>query len=320
MGRWLPTVNGAQAHGDTEAAIADALRSGPFDHALHTAMQLRGLGLERVQRRLRDEGVELSLATLSYWRRGRSRPESARSLIAVRMIEQVLGLPADSLVTLIGPRKPRGRWAHHTRATRKPEEILGTNRYADIVSELNAPPSDCFRWLSLHDRCTLDERGAESRVKVSLVVQAEQDRLDRCLFGYQVPGAGQPLPVITAVHAGRLGRVRRAESDGVIVAELFFDRILAKGDTAVLEYEYMFTSAEPTDFYERAFRLPARQYTLEVQFHPSAVPVRCFHTARPASSAGWEYGDEVWISPSLLVHRVILDPPAACHGITWEWQ
>jgi hypothetical protein len=104
------------------------------------------------------------------------------------------------------------------------------------------------------------------------------------------------------------------------VVELLFDRVLTTGDTAVLEYEYTFTDAEPADFCERAFGTPVRQYILEVQFDPAAVPVRCFHATRSSMSADWEHGKELWIGASLLLHRVIVDATAACHGIAWEWR
>ncbi|MCI0689357.1 MAG: hypothetical protein L0Y54_19295 [Sporichthyaceae bacterium] len=90
--------------------LAEALRTGPFERALRLAIRSRGLTLERIRVRLLERGVRTSLASLSNWQRGRCRPERARSLQAVRELEDILGLPADSLVTLLGPRRPRGRW------------------------------------------------------------------------------------------------------------------------------------------------------------------------------------------------------------------
>lgn len=305
---------------DLAAVIADAVRQGPFEHALHTAMQVRGLSLERVRRKLRDQGVDISLTTLSYWRRGRSRPEGDRSLRAVRAIEEVLRLPPESLIALLGPKKPRGRWLNHVPPIRRPEDILGTGCLATLLREFNAPTSDCYTWLSVHETVTLDERGAESRVHVRQVMQAKQDHLDRYLFIYRASSPERPLPVIADVHSARLGRVRRDEQAGVVLAELLYDRVLGQGDTAVLDYEYTFAKAEPTNHYERAFGTPARQYVLEIQFDPAAVPVHCFHATRPSMSAELEYGAELWIGASLRVHRVLVDLGPVCHGIAWEWQ
>ena len=54
-----------------------------FATALRAAVQARGLGLERIQERLRAEGVAVSLATLSYWQSGRSRPARRESLVTL---------------------------------------------------------------------------------------------------------------------------------------------------------------------------------------------------------------------------------------------
>ena len=65
-----------------------------FAGALRDAIQARGLGLERIQERLRAEGFSVSLATLSYWQTGRSRPERRESLAALAELEKILGGPA----------------------------------------------------------------------------------------------------------------------------------------------------------------------------------------------------------------------------------
>ncbi len=96
-----------------ERELAVLLRTGPFERALRAAIAARGLSLERLHARLAERGAHVSLASLSNWQRGRSRPERSRSLAAVRELESILGLPADSLVALLGPRRPRGRWLAH---------------------------------------------------------------------------------------------------------------------------------------------------------------------------------------------------------------
>jgi hypothetical protein len=97
----------------TQRDVTSLLRTGPFDEALRAAIMARGLSLERLHVRLAERGVRISLASLSNWQRGRSRPERSASLAAVRELEAILGLPPHSLVTLLGPRRPRGRWLGH---------------------------------------------------------------------------------------------------------------------------------------------------------------------------------------------------------------
>lgn len=68
-----PTPSGRTATPDTEAGFALALRE---------TVQGRGLSLDPVRERLATRGISISLATLSYWQRGRSQPEQAHSLRA----------------------------------------------------------------------------------------------------------------------------------------------------------------------------------------------------------------------------------------------
>jgi O-succinylhomoserine sulfhydrylase len=55
-----------------------------FDAVLRVAIANRGLSLSRLHARLRDRGLDVSLASLSNWQRGKCRPEPAKSLAAVR--------------------------------------------------------------------------------------------------------------------------------------------------------------------------------------------------------------------------------------------
>ncbi|WP_214110523.1 hypothetical protein [Acrocarpospora catenulata] len=108
----------------TERELAVLLRTGPFERALRAAIAARGLSLERLHVRLAERGTHVSLASLSNWQRGRSRPERSSSLAAVGELEIILGLPTHSLVTLLGPRRPRGRWLGDDPSAQR-EELRG---------------------------------------------------------------------------------------------------------------------------------------------------------------------------------------------------
>lgn len=77
------------------------LETGPFALALRTAIRVRGLGLERIQYRLRRRGVPVSLATLSHWQSGRSRPDRPNSFAALAVLEQILRVPSGALLRLL---------------------------------------------------------------------------------------------------------------------------------------------------------------------------------------------------------------------------
>ena len=78
-------------------------RSDGFADALRAAIVERGLSLDRLRYHLRARGHELSIATLSYWQSGRSRPERASSLTALGALEDILLVPEGSLLRLLPP-------------------------------------------------------------------------------------------------------------------------------------------------------------------------------------------------------------------------
>ena len=77
-------------------------RTGPtFDEALRDAIAYRNMPLERLQAHLRDAGITISMATLSYWQNGLRTPSGVRSFQIVEALEEVLHLPSGELTSLI---------------------------------------------------------------------------------------------------------------------------------------------------------------------------------------------------------------------------
>ena len=72
------------------------------------AIAERGVSLEYLRGRLQDLGTPLSVATLSYWRSGRSQPEHQTSLEALTTLEELLYLPAGHLRSRLRPSKRSG--------------------------------------------------------------------------------------------------------------------------------------------------------------------------------------------------------------------
>ena len=73
-----------------------------FAEALTKAVDNSGLSLERIQHHLAARGMQVSLSTLSYWRRGRSRPERPESLNVVAALEEQLDLGEGFLIDRLG--------------------------------------------------------------------------------------------------------------------------------------------------------------------------------------------------------------------------
>ena len=87
----------------------------------------------------------------------------------------------------------------------------------------------------------------------------------------------RPLPEIRPLRHCRLGRTVRRPADGLLVAELLFDRPLRKGETVITEHELVNSAPyPPATNYERKFRLPVREFVLEVCFDPAGCrPTVC---------------------------------------------
>ena len=104
-----------------------------FARAFREATDQRGLSLERITFHLRRRGHDLSAATLSYWRTGRSVPQRSASIAALGALEEILGVDRGSLAALVPPRPARG--VGDTRTTVQAERFI---KRADIISEMMA--------------------------------------------------------------------------------------------------------------------------------------------------------------------------------------
>jgi hypothetical protein len=279
-------------------SLAEALRTGPFERALGAAIRHRGLSLERLHARLSERGVPVSLASLSYWQRGRSRPEREHSLRAVRELEAILGVPPESLVSLLGPRRPRGRWVGQR------------------------PKPDQLTWLSRHELVTID-RGSDLRLICTRgVIRAQSDGVGRHVVVHQAPPGA--VPAVRRALSCRPGRVcleaGGVGGGGLVTVELIFDRPLATGETRLIEYLLDF-GGEPDRLalHHRGFPVAARDYVLAVQFDRTTVPARCYRTWAPDPGAVARDVRELRPTDDAAVHFVELDVAPGVHGVRWEW-
>ena len=296
------------------------LHTGPFEDALRAAIQARGLGLTRIHDRLRRLGVTVSLATLSYWQSGRSRPERRESLVALAHLERVLEVPAGSLSSLLGPPRPRGRWFG------KPPVNPGIadwwedrDAVDEAVHEVDTRWDDRLTRISQHDL----ERVGPNREELSFVsrqvLRAEEDGADRWVVILHLDEHDRQLPLVRPRKHCRLGRVVSKPEDGLLVTELLFDRPLARGETIITEHELINRAPYPlATNYERKFRLPVREFVLEVCFDPSAVPVRVTQHSRLEGEP--ERTRELPIDDSSSAHSIALNFGPGCYGFRWDWE
>ncbi|AHH96889.1 hypothetical protein GCM10010174_34440 [Kutzneria viridogrisea] len=310
----MTTIPGQRTPADRFGAggpLVDALLSGPFHLALDLAIQHRELSLDGIRRRLAMHGVQVSQASLSYWRRGLRSPEGERSLATVHALEEVLGLPRGVLSRLLPHQRGTG-WAPAVRL----DTALGLPEFTDIDLDANGRLSV----MSLHNTALVGPTRGEESVHVRCVVRGQAEGADRwvCFFASRDPAH---WPVVTATSGCRPGLVRRHGSHGLIAVELEFGRRLTAGDLYVFEYELGYLGSAPTTgYHQHGLRTPARDLVLQVRFHRDAVPRRCYGYESSGEAAAHRVETTLPLGGSHSVHTVALDAHPGVHGIRWEWD
>lgn len=302
--------------------LARLLAGGPFPEALRAAIKGSGLSLDRIQHRLQLRGVTISVATLSYWQSGRRRPERPESLDALRHLEAVLRVPPNALTALLGPPRPRGRRRRSGRQLAMDALWTSNEGLPSLLARVDTSFDGYLTRISQHDRCQVNTRRQLHSVRVSQVLRAEQDGVDRWVLVYDWEARTNAAPQITTLRNCRLGRTAVDYDAHTLVAELLFDRSLATGETVIMEYEIVnppSDRAPVADNYMRRLRLPVRDYVLEIQFHPDAQPIRCQQFSSPAEDVRLARRRNLSISPNGEVHAVALGVGPGVFGIEWDW-
>jgi transcriptional regulator with XRE-family HTH domain len=294
--------------------LGTLLREGPFDAALRAAIRARGLSLDRLREHLHARGVSVTTATLSYWQSGRSRPERRDSVRGLRQLEAVLEVPAGALVALLGP--PRAR------PSRTGVADIGHfwpdgGRIDAAVSDVDTRWDERLTRLSQHDVVTVGPGREELEFHSRQVLRAEADGPDRWVVILHLDEHDRPLPELRSLRGCRVGRSVRQPGDGLLVVELLFGRPLVRGETVLTEHTLVNRAPHPlATNYERKFRLPVREYVLEIRFSPEAVPAVCRRFAEQDGKPG-EYTDVV--PEAAAVHGVALGFGPGRYGFEWDW-
>jgi hypothetical protein len=319
------------------AELEEALRLGPFHRALALAIADSGLALSRVEYHLDRHGFHIGRSTLSYWQQGRRRPERSDSISALGALEQILELPPGSLVGLLGPRKPRGRWIGHQSGGVSWADAWGAS---DVVRRMVAIDSrritDRLLDVSLNESFQV---GADRRLEflsTSTVTKAREDGADRQMILYNSdPDVDVSKMRLTDLENCRVGRQRVLRDENFVASELLFDRALNVDDTHLFSFRLDLSSANlsedelqrrgiaRTDAVDggRVIRRPVHSYVLEARFHPNALPVRVFHVqAPPRAGANPQIVRELILNAHHAAHVALQNVQPGVHAIQWEWS
>ncbi|MDT7785279.1 MAG: hypothetical protein QOF58_3698 [Pseudonocardiales bacterium] len=291
-----------------------------FAETLTKAVEASGLSLERIQHRLELRGVQVSLSTLSYWRRGRSRPERPESMQAVAALEEILKLPSGALTGSLGDKRPRGRWVERAAVLEGiwQEAMIDLGRELARVDKLLPYPG---RNVSVRDVVVIGPDRREIEMRVSSVMEAFEDGVDRILVAKTADETDLSPGEIVAEKSCRVGRVRRDDEHKLLVAEIILDRVLRTGETALMDMRFVADPGADSCYADRSFVRTVHNYVLEVEFHPDAVPARCYGFSRSELGGPDVEMGELWIGTAASTHILVREAQAGhVYGIKWEWE
>jgi hypothetical protein len=288
---------------------------------LRAAIQRSGLTLEGVVAAVEARGVTLSVSTLSHWQSGRSAPTRKGSLVVVDHLEHVLGAPPGALRTLVRPSRGGGRRPVESRMSPVAAPFSKGERVRELLAQVDMSSDEKLMRISQHDRCWVGPDRSKESLLVRQVLRATEDGADRFVIAFWHDTC-QPLPQVLPLRGCRVGRMVRDREAAVLVAELLFSRPLLRGETVVTEHELRRLAPaphEPVDSYGRSLRHPAREYLLEIDFSPAALPARCEQVTDPEGH------------PELAARRVLALDDGRVHALAtgfgpgvfevkWSWD
>ncbi|NNM45865.1 hypothetical protein [Knoellia koreensis] len=284
-----------------------------FSQALSWALERRGWSLAGLRDRLAARGTPVSVATLSYWRSGRSQPERATSLDALAEVEDLLALRHGELSDRLGPsrRVPPSRIPPF--AGRVDVQPLLEAALADVGCPLPQPLTE----ESVQHLLELDAEGIPRTLAFRQVIRAMADNvaaMPTMVVAQEPAGDDATFHVVAGGHLGR--EVHRRE-DGIFVAEVVFDRPLERGETTIVEVRIDLPRDLSNDeFYEAYAVRRAGEVMVCVRFHPDRMP---------ATVQRYRVVDSVTISedesPVRSTSHVYLaqDFGPGALGIRWRW-
>lgn len=261
-----PVADGPGASTPAARTLPEQLE---FPDALALAIERRGLSLTRLHAALVEVGSPVSLATLSHWRSGRSRPERRNALLALERLEMLLRLRPGELYRRIGPSARTGPVPEVGYA------MLDFPHHRDLAAaqrEIGCPPPHFHVRQVMRVVAVVDAAHVLRTVRTRSVVRAQRDGVDRLPAVLSLTGVTEGA-TFEAVDGCTVGRTFEHREQGVFAAEMVLDRPLGRGESTVVEYVVGHPRCEPNiPFYEHIAVRRVLEVEIEVQFYPGSLP------------------------------------------------
>lgn len=283
----------------------------PFHVALRAAIHQRGLTLERLHQRLVEIGTPVSVATLSNWQRGLTRPDNGRSAKAVTALETVLALDEGSLTAMLGGRRARGprRPSEHDTSLWAIEQIRG---------ELGAPADNPADAVVVNEELVVGPGVGQWELRLQARVRSRENALARWFYFYtEEDGA---LPTVHGSPLTRVGRVVTDESVNTIAVELLFVRPLTRGEMYPLEFTLACPSGGAVPSLHGRWVVPGcAALSMTARFEGDYRPRAAYQVTQLDQTAPIVDVAELPLLDGRATHVTLRDPEAAFHGIRWDW-
>ena len=296
--------------------MAEGIRepSDGFAEALRAAIAKRGVSLQFLHDRLTAMGNPVSVATLSYWRSGRSEPEQVSSKAALPLLEDLLRLPRGHLLSRLAPTRRLGRHAPPIR----PGDAGGSDRADEVMEEMGFTDLSRSVESTCHAIMEVNADRIETAITYRQVWKALADGVDTVPSILTIQDAGQGTPTITALSGCRVNVEVNDSGGGVVASKLEFERPLKLGELAMTEYRISDLPPSNSDeyFYEHYALRRMNELIIGIRFHPDQVPkaVECFTEGETLESKVHR------VEPAATINHVLRQFGLGKAGVRWFWD
>ncbi len=287
-----------------------------FAARLTRVLAERERSLTWLRRRLAERGHSVSLATLSYWRRGRREPERAASLDAVEAIEEILDLQRGELKAAIGPSRRNSPSESERPDTAQDIDMLAGQAVDHGLAELGLALGQVAEG-SIHLTVDVDAAGRERRLTSRALIRATRDGVRRVpigmIFGVPTPDALR----FEALAGAQVGRVHHNADHGVHLAELVLDRELRMNESALVEHRIELGDGIPSQReYHHYLMSRVHEFTLWVRFARLRPATHC---EAYQLVDGEETTSPVDMHGATSAHLVLRGFGPGTAGLRWAW-
>lgn len=281
-----------------------------FAEVLSQAVGERNLTLDRLSTRLSQLGTPTSIATLSYWRTGRSVPTRARSLKAVEHLERILGVPTGHLVRSL-PGDQMDRWDPQAAVDGGPDMMEALDALGLDLNRHSTNQTIQATYFVSEDRLHLTER-------IRQLARADEDGWNRFAVVLDV-GEDHRVPEPEAGPGCRIGEQVRLKGGRQVVVEVLLPRRLFRGDLVGFEYSIHWSS-DVRPFREHTRTMASGVRFLVMDAHLAGKPASRARFFQAVSIDAPEEDDLIEELPGgNHIQKAVRNVPAGLYGLGWDW-